>query len=162
MYLSTLARQKGIFRRFGQQPVAKANTIYINDKLTGDKYYTALNHEIFHALTETGLTKDTQAGRELKAISNYLKGKANGKFTAQLQDINEFVAYAMTDKVFMDWVVKTMDLKEIGIKAKLANKLQYFVDVVMGALGLSKYKDNVNTLTQLINDVMVEYDPTIS
>ena len=144
---------------FGGEYVPSTNTIYINDKLTGDKYYTALNHEIFHALTETGLTKDTQAGRELKAIYNYLKGKANGKFTTQLQDINEFVAYAMTDKVFMDWVVKTMDLKEIGIKAKLANKLQYFVDVVMRALGLSKYKDNVNTLTQLINDVMVEYDP---
>ena len=144
---------------FGGEYVPSTNTIYINDKLTGDKYYTALNHEIFHALTETGLTKDTQAVRELKAIYNYLKGKANGKFTTQLEDINEFVAYAMDDKVFADWVVKTMDLKEIGIKAKSANKLQYFVGVVMRALGLSKYKSNVNTLTQLINDVMVEYDP---
>ena len=135
------------------------NIIYLNKKVPDDQKIRVLNHEIFHALTETGLTQDTQAGRELKAIYNYLKGKANGKFTTQLQDINEFVAYAMTDKVFMDWVVKTMDLKEIGIKAKLANKLQYFVGVVMRALGLSKYKSNVNTLTQLINDVMVEYDP---
>lgn len=135
------------------------NIIYLNKKVPDDQKIRVLNHEIFHALTETGLTQDTQAGRELKAIYNYLKGKANGKFTTQLQDINEFVAYAMTDKVFMDWVVKTMDLKEIGIKAKQANKLQYFVGVVMRALGLSKYKANVNTLTQLINDVMVEYDP---
>ena len=134
------------------------NIIYLNKKVPDDQKIRVLNHEIFHALTETGLTQDTQAGRELKAIYNYLKGKANGKFTTQLQDINEFVAYAMTDKVFMDWVVKTMDLKEIGIKAKQANKLQYFVGVVMRALGLSKYKANVNTLTQLINDVMVEYD----
>lgn len=135
------------------------NIIYLNKKVPDDQKVRVLNHEIFHALTETGLTQDTQAGRELKAIYNYLKGKANGKFTTQLEDINEFVAYAMTDKVFMDWVVKTMDLKEIGIKAKQANKLQYFVGVVMRALGLSKYKANVNTLTQLINDVMVEYDP---
>ena len=135
------------------------NIIYLNKKVPDDQKIRVLNHEIFHALTETGLTQDTQAGRELKAIYDYLKGKANGKFTTQLQDINEFVAYAMTDKVFMDWVVKTMDLKEIGIKAKQANKLQYFVGVVMRALGLSKYKANVNTLTQLINDVMVEYDP---
>ena len=135
------------------------NIIYLNKKVPDEQKIRVLNHEIFHALTETGLTQDTQAGRELKAIYNYLKGKANGKFTTQLQDINEFVAYAMTDKVFMDWVVKTMDLKEIGIKAKQANKLQYFVGVVMRALGLSKYKSNVNTLTQLINDVMVEYDP---
>lgn len=135
------------------------NIIYLNKKVPDDQKTRVLNHEIFHALTETGLTQDTQAGRELKAIYDYLKGKANGKFTTQLQDINEFVAYAMTDKVFMDWVVKTMDLKEIGIKAKQANKLQYFVGVVMRALGLSKYKANVNTLTQLINDVMVEYDP---
>lgn len=135
------------------------NIIYLNKKVPDDQKVRVLNHEIFHALTETGLTQDTQAGRELKAIYDYLKGKANGKFTTQLQDINEFVAYAMTDKVFMDWVVKTMDLKEIGIKAKQANKLQYFVGVVMRALGLSKYKANVNTLTQLINDVMVEYDP---
>ena len=138
---------------------AVENTIYLNKKVPDNQKIRVLNHEIFHALTETGLTQDTQAGRELKAIYNYLKGKASGKFTNQLQDINEFVAYAMTDKVFMDWVVKTMDLKEIGIKAKLANKLQYFVSVVMKALGLSKYKANVNTLTQLINDVMVEYDP---
>lgn len=135
------------------------NTIYLNKKVPDDQKIRVLNHEIFHALTETGLTQGTQAGRELKAIYDYLKGKDNGKFTTQLQDINEFVAYAMTDKVFMDWVVKTMDLKEIGIKAKQANKLQYFVGVVMRALGLSKYKANVNTLTQLINDVMVEYDP---
>ena len=135
------------------------NIIYLNKKVPDDQKIRVLNHEIFHALTETGLTQDTQAGRELKAIYDYLKGKANGKFTTQLQDINEFVAYAMTDKVFMDWVVKTIDLKEIGIKAKQANKLQYFVGVVMRALGLSKYKSNVNTLTQLINDVMVEYDP---
>lgn len=135
------------------------NTIYLNKKVPDDQKIRVLNHEIFHALTETGLTQDTQAGRELKAIYNYLKGKANGKFTTQLQDINEFVAYAMTDKVFADWVVKTMDLKEIGIKARPANKLQYFVGVVMRALGLSKYKAKVNTLTQLINDVMVEYGP---
>ena len=135
------------------------NIIYLNKKVPDDQKIRVLNHEIFHALTETGLTKDTQAVRELKAIYNYLKGKANGKFTTQLQDINEFVAYAMSGGVFTDWVVKTMDLKEIGIKAKQANKLQYFVGVVMRALGLSKYKSNVNTLTQLINDVMVEYDP---
>jgi hypothetical protein len=130
------------------------NIIYLNKKVPDDQKIRVLNHEIFHALTETGLTQDTQAGRELKAIYDYLKGKANGKFTTQLQDINEFVAYAMTDKVFADWVVKTMDLREIGIKAKLDNKLQYFVGVVMRALGLSKYEANVNTLTQLINDVM--------
>ena len=135
------------------------NIIYLNKKVPDNQKLRVLNHEIFHALTETGLTQDTQAARELKAIYNYLKGKANGKFTNLLHDINEFVAYAMTDKVFMDWVVKTMDLKEIGIKARMANKLQYFVGVVMKALGLSKHKANINTLTQLINDVMVEYDP---
>lgn len=147
---------------FGGEYVPSTNTIYINDTLKADDYYKVLNHEIYHALTETGLTKKTDATRDLKKIYNQLKDKAQGKWTHELHDINEFVAYVMTDKAFMDWVLANMDLKALGVKPKtgrLSNKLRAFVNIVLHVFGLGKSNQNLNTLISLVNDVMEQYDP---
>lgn len=147
---------------FGGEYVPSSNTIYINDTLKADDYYKVLNHEIYHALTETGLTKNTQAVKDLKAIHQQLKDKAQGKWTHELQDVNEFVAYVMTDKAFMDWVLANMDLKASGVKPKtgrLSNKLRAFVNIVLHVFGLGKSNQNLNTLVSLVNDVMEQYDP---
>ena len=143
---------------FGGEYVPSSNTVYINDTLKGDDYYKVLNHEIYHALTETGLTKNTQAVKDLKAIHQQLKDKAQGKWTNELHDINEFVAYVMTDKAFMDWVLANMDLKSLGIKPK-TDKLREFVNIVLHVFGLGKSNQNLNTLVSLVNNVMEQYDP---
>lgn len=143
---------------FGGEYVPSTNTIYINDKLTGDKYYTALNHELYHALTETGLTKDTQAGRELKKIYEHLKS-LNSNWVHELENINEFVAYAMTDKAFMDWVLANTNLQQLGIKPRTTNKLKAFINIVLSVFGFNQSNQTLDTLVSLIDETMITYDP---
>lgn len=126
------------------------NSITLNSKIYSDSIIErspeaklrAINHELFHALTETGLTKDTQAVHDLTAMYNQLKAKdVNNKFSNELENINEFVAYGTTDPQFAQYIADNLNLKEAGIKTlgSIASVFRAFLTTVYNMLG---FEDN--------------------
>ena len=143
------------------------NQIILNNKVfttnelivSDDAKLQAINHELIHALTETGLSKDTQAVKDLTAMYEHIKSKANGQFEDELKDINEFVAYGLTDPKFAHYIADNLNLKEAGIKTlgNITNAFRAFLTAVYNMLG---FKDNkaYKTFLGTVNQTIEMYD----
>lgn len=128
----------------------ETNTITLNNHLyksenaiTDEVKLRVIMHEMYHALTETGMAKDTQATQDLQAMYEYLKPLYKGNHPEAFSDINEFVAYGMTEPEVAKFISDTLDskaLKTVGVKAKrsLTDKFKEFLELVYKILGLEK------------------------
>lgn len=128
----------------------ETNTITLNNRLyksenaiTDEVKLRVIMHEMYHALTETGMSKDTQATQDLQAMYEYLKPLYKGNHSEAFSNINEFVAYGMTEPEVAKFISDTLDskaLKTVGVKAKrtLTDKFKEFLDLVYKVLGLEK------------------------
>lgn len=128
----------------------ETNTITLNNRLY--KSENAINdevklrvilHEMYHALTETGMSKDTEATRDLQAMYEYLKPLYKGNHPEAFSDINEFVAYGMTEPEVAKFISDTLDSKafktiDVKVKKSLAEKFKEFLELVYKVLGLEK------------------------
>ena len=142
------------------------NTITLNIQVFGNKAIddrdklTAINHELIHALTETGLAKGGKAVKDLQTMYAQLKEKDKGIYAIQLETFHEFIAYGMTDKAFADFITQELDIKALGIPAK-KGRLNQFLTAVFSMFGLHK-SSNYKTFVSLVEQVMqVEYDKNI-
>lgn len=140
------------------------NTIIFTDKLQNlsdtDKL-SYVNHELIHAVTEYGLSKDSKAKQDLVKMYEQLKAKANTantqKLTLAFENINEFVAYGLTDKDVQQFILDNLDTKALGIKAptKIKNALDNFLKAVFSLFGLNKsssYKTFTSTVDKIIQE----------
>ena len=138
------------------------DTIIFTDKLQNlsdtDKL-RYINHELIHAVTEYGLSKDSKAKTDLVKMYEQLKAKANTantqKLTLAFENINEFVAYGLTDKDVQQFILDNLDTKALGIKAptKIKNALDNFLKAVFSLFGLNKssnYRAFVGTVGKII------------
>lgn len=145
-------KQKGYYNTL-------TNTIHLNQALTDTKDKLAtINHELIHALTETGLRQGGKAVDDLTKMYHQLKDKAQGQFAKELENIHEFASYGLTDDNFANFIANNLDLKAIGIKPKnrLASAFEAFVQAMYSVLGLKRsvaYKTFVNA----VMDSMVVY-----
>ena len=131
--------------------------VFSNDAIDDRDKLTAINHELIHALTETGLAKGGKAVKDLQAMYAQLKAKDNGLYAVQLETFHEFIAYGMTDKAFAEFIIQELDIKALGIPAK-KGRLNQFLAAVFSMFGLHK-ATNYKTFVSLVEQVMqVEYD----
>ncbi|WP_411350591.1 hypothetical protein [Moraxella lincolnii] len=134
--------------------------IFDNDAINDTEKLTAINHELIHALTETGLAKGGKAVKDLQAMYAQLKEKDKGIYAVQLETFHEFIAYGMTDKAFAKFIIQELDLKKLGISAK-KGRLNQFLAAVFSMFGF-KNSSNYKTFVSLVEQVMqVEYDKDI-
>ena len=134
--------------------------VFGNDTINDTDKLTAINHELIHALTETGLAKGGKAVDDLQAMYAQLKAKDKGIYAIQLETFHEFIAYGMTDKEFANFITQELDLKELGIPTKMG-RLNQFLAAVFSMFGLHK-ATNYKTFVSLVEQVMqVEYDKDI-
>ena len=134
--------------------------VFDNDTINDKDKLTAINHELIHALTETGLAKGGKAVDDLQAMYAQLKDKDIGLYEVQLETFHEFIAYGMTDKAFAEFIIQELDIKALGIPAK-KGRLNQFLTAVFSMFGLHK-ATNYKTFVSLVEQVMqVEYDKDI-
>ena len=134
--------------------------VFDNDAINDTEKLTAINHELIHALTETGLAKGGKAVDDLQRMYAQLKAKDNGIYEVQLETFHEFIAYGMTDKAFAEFITQELDIKALGIPTKMG-RLNQFLTAVFSMFGLHK-ATNYKTFVSLVEQVMqVEYDKDI-
>ena len=134
--------------------------VFNNDAINDTDKLTAINHELIHALTETGLAKGGKAVDDLQHMYAQLKAKDKGIYAVQLETFHEFIAYGMTDKAFAEFITQELDIKALGIPAK-KGRLNQFLTAVFSMFGLHK-SSNYKTFASLVEQVMqVEYDKDI-
>lgn len=141
----------------------KTNNIYIRASLYKDpnipldKKIRLINHELIHALTETGLRQgkanNTQAYQDMVKMYEQIKAKAKGKFTKELSDIHEFIAYGLTDEKFRDYISHNLNVKNINPKGRAINSLYVFLRAVYSIFGFNtsnNFKKFAKTVDKLI------------
>ena len=153
----------------------KDNQIELNETLFKSKdvqdelKLKAINHELIHALTETGLTKDTQASKDIKAMYEQLKEVYKQSLDKHeiidkaLENVYEFVAYGLTDKTVASFIGNNLDLKKLGIKpkSKLTKVIDTFLSAIYSMLGLNK-NTSYKTFVDRVNQSIENYDSTIT
>lgn len=146
----------------------KTNTIYLrpsimsNNELSADRKIRLINHELLHALTETGLRQgkanNTKAYQDLGKMYEQLKAKANGKFVKELADINEFIAYGLTDEKFRKFIADNLDAKDISIRGRFKDALTKFLAAIHSILGFNT-SNNFDKFTKTVHKLIVPYEP---
>ena len=145
----------------------KTNKIYFRDSLfndttiSKDKKIRLINHELLHALTETGLrqgkAKNSKAYRDLTKMYEQIKAKANGKFNKELSDINEFIAYGLTDEKFRKFIAANLDAKDVSIRGRFRDTLTKFLRAVHSILGFNT-SNNFDKFTKTVHSLIVPYE----
>ena len=145
----------------------KTNKIYFRESLfkdttiSKDKKIRLINHELLHALTETGLrlgkANNSKAYRDLTKMYEQIKAKANGKFSKELSDINEFITYGLTDEKFRKFIAHNLNAKDISIKGRFRDTLTKFLRAVHSILGFSTSND-FDKFTKTVHSLIVPYE----
>lgn len=147
----------------------KTNTIYLrpsimsNNELSADRKIRLINHELLHALTETGLRQgkanNTKAYQDLSKMYEQIKTKANGRFAKELSDIHEFIAYGLTDTKFRAFIADNLDTKALGIKSfKIQSALDTFLKAVYSILGFNTTY-NFKVFAKNVDALIIPYEP---
>lgn len=147
----------------------KTNTIYLrpsimsNNELSADRKIRLINHELLHALTETGLRQgkanNTKAYQDLGKMYEQLKAKANGRFVKELSDIHEFIAYGLTDAKFRAFIADNLDTGALGIKSsKIQSALDTFLKAVYSILGFNT-THNFKVFAKTVDALIIPYEP---
>lgn len=133
-----------------------SNSISINTKIPGSLSPYILLHETMHAATSTMVSKpdylsisEQKAVAELKTLFEYAKANAKGIDYYGLNNIDEFIAEAFTNKSFQQFLQ--------GIKYKSANTSLFdkFVEYCLNLFGYD------NVLSSTIANVNVLFDSPI-
>ena len=145
----------------------KTNKIYFRESLfkdttiSKDKKIRLINHELLHALTETGLrlgkANNSKAYQDLTKMYEQIKAKANGKFSKELSDINEFITYGLTDEKFRKFIANNLDAKDISRKGRFRGTLNKFLRAVHSILGFST-SNNFDKFTKTVHSLIVPYE----
>lgn len=148
----------------------KTNTIYLrpsimsNNELSADRKIRLINHELLHALTETGLRQgkanNSKAYQDLTKMYEQIKAKANGRFAKELSDIHEFIAYGLTDEKFRKFIADNLDVKDISIKGRFKDTLTKFLAAVHSILGFNT-SNNFDKFTKTVHKLIVPYEPIL-
>ncbi|ANB91483.1 hypothetical protein MOVS_05240 [Moraxella ovis] len=147
----------------------KTNTIYLrpsimsNNELSADRKIRLINHELLHALTETGIRlgkeKGSKAYKDMQKMYEQIKQKANGQYTKELADMNEFIAYGLTDVKFRAFIADNLDTRTLGIKSsKIQSALDTFLKAVYSILGFNT-SHNFNVFAKTVDALIVPYEP---
>ena len=145
----------------------KTNKIYFRASLfndttiSKDKKIRLINHELIHALTETGLrlgkAKNSKAYQDLTKMYEQIKDKANGKFNKELSDINEFIAYGLTDEKFRKFIADNLDAKDVSTRGRFRDTLTKFLKAVHSILGFNT-NNNFDKFTKTVHSLIVPYE----
>lgn len=148
----------------------KTNTAYFRESLfkdtttSRDKKIRLINHELLHALTETGLRQgkanNSKAYQDLTKMYEQIKAKANGRFAKELSDIHEFIAYGLTDEKFRKFIADNLDVKDISIKGRFKDTLTKFLAAVHSILGFNT-SNNFDKFTKTVHKLIVPYEPIL-
>ena len=145
----------------------KTNKIYFRVSLfkdttiSKDKKIRLINHELLHALTETGLrlgkAMNSKAYQDLTKMYEQIKDKANGKFSKELANINEFIAYGLTDEKFRKFIADNLDAKDVSIRGRFRDTLTKFLRAVHSILGFNT-NNNFDKFTKTVHSLIVPYE----
>lgn len=147
----------------------KTNTIYLrpsimsNNELSADRKIRLINHELLHALTETGIRlgkeQDSKAYKDMQKMYEQIKQKANGQYAKELADMNEFIAYGLTDAKFRAFIADNLDTKSLGVKSsKIQSALDTFLKAVYSILGFNT-SHNFKVFAKTVDALIIPYEP---
>lgn len=147
----------------------KTNTIYLrpsimsNNELSADRKIRLVNHELLHALTETGIRlgkeKGSKAYKDMQKMYEQIKQKANGQYAKELADMNEFIAYGLTDAKFRTFIADNLDTRALGIKSsKIQSALDTFLKAVYSILGFNT-SHNFKVFAKTVDALIIPYEP---
>lgn len=147
----------------------KTNTIYFRESLfkdtttSKDKKIRLINHELLHALTETGIRvgkeKGSKAYKNMQKMYGQIKQKANGQYAKELADMNEFIAYGLTDAKFRAFIADNLDTKSLGVKtSKIQSALDTFLKAVYSILGFNT-SHNFKVFAKTVDALIIPYKP---
>lgn len=147
----------------------KTNTIYLrpsimsNNELSADRKIRLINHELLHALTETGIRlgkeQDSKAYKDMQKMYEQIKQKANGQYAKELVDMNEFIAYGLTDAKFRAFIADNLDTKSLGVKSsKIQSALDTFLKAVYSILGFNT-SHNFKVFAKTVDALIIPYEP---
>lgn len=93
-------------------------------------------HESIHALTEQSIKKPNKKQQEaiqvLEDMRKQLIFKTKDEdILKRLENINEFIAYGLTDKLFMNFITDNLDTSNIPLANRIANGLSEFFKQVL-------------------------------
>lgn len=128
--------------------------IYFNAE--GLNHVTAI-HEVFHAALSGIIANPTKEiaplVSELEELLKAARKQANGKYTKQLSNLQEFVAYGMTDATFQINVLKPLQFKSTTKTNTFVDGMKKFISNITQLLFGKNTPELENGLTALISNV---------